>query len=54
MGYFRPIALCNTMYKVVTKIIANRLKEVLNAVISEEQCNFSIGRSIVEGIIIAH
>lgn len=52
MGDFRPITLCNTVHKVVTKIIANRIKEELNAVISKEQSGFALGRLIVEGIII--
>lgn len=51
---YRPIALCNTAYKIVTKIIANRLKSVLKKIISDEQSGFSPGCSIVEGIIIAH
>lgn len=25
MGYFRSTAMCNTVYKIVTKVIANRL-----------------------------
>lgn len=54
MSDFRPIAFCNTIYKVVTKIIANRLKGVLKDVIFEEQSGFTLGRSIAEGIIISH
>lgn len=54
MSDFRPISLCNTVYKIVTKVIANRLKLFLNHVISNEQSGFAPRRSIVEGIIIAH
>lgn len=54
MSDFRPIALCNTIYKIVTKIIANRLKPLLKHIISDEQSGFAPGRSIAEGIIIAH
>lgn len=51
---FRPISLCNTIYKVVAKVISNRLKPMLILIISEEHSGFVPGRSIVEGIIIAH
>lgn len=51
---FRPISLCNSIFKIVTKVISNRLKPILNHIISEEQSGFVPRRSIVEGIIIAH
>lgn len=51
---FRPISLCNTIYKIIAKVIANRLKNALNEVSSIEQSFFSLGRSICEGVIIAH
>ena len=44
MGDLRPIALCNVVYKVVSKVMANRIKMVLNMVISETQNVFVLGR----------
>eukprot|EP00253_Pinus_taeda_P019717 PITA_19717 len=34
---FRPISLCNIGYKIITKVIANRLKGILPAIIPENQ-----------------
>lgn len=50
---FRPITLCNTLYKLLTKTIANRLHKLLPLIISEEQTSFVPGRSIYDGIIIS-
>lgn len=37
---FRPIGLCNVAYKIITKLIVNRLKLILPALISNTQSSF--------------
>ncbi|KAL5703663.1 hypothetical protein ACHQM5_022190 [Ranunculus cassubicifolius] len=43
---FRPIALCNFIYKIITKILANRLKPQLDNIVSPHQAAFVKGRCI--------
>ena len=51
---FRPIALCNIIYKIISKVIANRLKPLLPLLISQEQAGYVEGRQILDGIILTH
>ncbi|MCY6524945.1 reverse transcriptase domain-containing protein, partial [Actinobacillus pleuropneumoniae] len=51
---FRPIALCNVVYKIISKIIANRLKPLLPTLMSEEKTGYVEGRQILNNIIQAH
>ncbi|XP_039173652.1 uncharacterized protein LOC120296067 [Eucalyptus grandis] len=50
---FRPIACCNTIYKCITKLIANRLSCVLPSIISLPQNAFVKGRHIGDNILVA-
>eukprot|EP00253_Pinus_taeda_P029932 PITA_29932 len=51
---FRPIALCNIIYKIVSKVVALRLKPLLLLIISPEQSGYVEGRQITDGIILTH
>ena len=50
---FRPISLCNFIYKIISKTIANRLKKIIPKLVSETQSAFMSERLISENILIA-
>ncbi|GJW80269.1 putative RNA-directed DNA polymerase, eukaryota, reverse transcriptase zinc-binding domain protein [Tanacetum coccineum] len=49
---FHPISLIGIHYKIIAKILVNRLSKVINKIVSKEQSAFIVGRQILDGLII--
>lgn len=46
---YRPISLIGCQYKVIAKVLANRLMKVIHSVVSEVQTAYIKGRQIIDG-----
>lgn len=53
MRDYRPISCCNVIYKVISKLIANRLKLTLPDFVALNQSAFIKGRLLIENLLLA-
>ncbi|KAK5770921.1 hypothetical protein PVK06_047081 [Gossypium arboreum] len=54
MTHFRPISLCNILYKIISKMLADRFQKILHVCINEVQSAFLPGRLITDNIIVVY
>lgn len=49
---FRPISLISSLYKIIAKVLARRMKVVMGKLIGDAQSAFIQGRNIMDGVVV--
>lgn len=50
----RPVSLIGSMYKIIAKVLASRMKGVMGSLIGESQSTFIKGKNIFDGVVVLH
>lgn len=50
---YKPVSLVTSLYKIIAKILADKLRQVLHSTISRAQRAFIVGRQILDQVLIA-
>nr|KAJ0193875.1 hypothetical protein LSAT_V11C800388240 [Lactuca sativa] len=53
VGDYRPISCCNVVYKCISKIIVNRIRDHLGCLVSDNQSAFIPGRNILDNVLLS-
>lgn len=51
---YRPISICNVVYKIVAKVLANGMKPIISQIISLTQSAFIPNKLIMDNVIIGY
>lgn len=54
VSQFKPISLCNVIYKITSKVLTNQLKILLPYIVYENQITFVHGQLILDNVIVGH
>ncbi|MCI32863.1 transposon TX1 putative protein, partial [Trifolium medium] len=54
LGDYRPISLLGCLYKIMAKVLTNRLAKVMNVLIASNQSAFIKGRNLVDGVLVVN
>ena len=54
LTHLRPISICNVLYRIISKVLANRLKVILPSIISKSQSGLVQNTHISDNILIAY